>query len=245
MASKHKNEGRTKSRRLKRNAMLLMFVSVVLMICLSLVWSWCKEVCYIPIEVVSLADKLQYADPALVKAAVAKEVKRGFFGIRLNLMRDNLLQVPWVVGVQVQRKWPNTVLLKVQERQPLALWGDKGVIDTTGKLFFPPSLNKSALPGLPEFIGDQTRLLEMVDTYLRVLAKIKPIGLAVQRLIIMPDTGWQAMLDNGVTIILGQNELEERLTRFVLAYGDQKFGLRNDKVHVVDLRYTNGLATSG
>ena len=71
----------------------------------------------------------------------------------------------------------------------------------------------------------RSRLLEsMVDMYLRVLAKIKPIGLAVQRLIIMPDHGWQAMLDNGVTIILGQSELEERLTRFVLAYRGSQAG---------------------
>ena len=88
----------------------------------------------------------------LVKAAVEdRSVKRGFFGIRLNLMRDELLQVPWVIGAQVQRKWPNTVLLHVQERQPLALWGDNGVIDTTGKLFFPPlpeAVKTKMLPGI-------------------------------------------------------------------------------------------------
>ncbi len=53
------------------------------------------------------------------------------------------------------------------------------------------------------------------------------------------------MLDNGVVIMLGQNELEERLTRFVLAYNDHKLSLSNANVHVVDLRYTNGLAISG
>lgn len=222
--------------------LLVISVSVV---CVSLTWNWCKEACFIPIDVVSLAEKIQYADPGHIKSAVEKEVKRGFFGVRLGYMRDNLLQVPWVTEAQVQRKWPNTVLLHVQERQPLALWGDNGVIDTTGKLFFPPGLDKNKLPALPEFKGDQARLLDMVDVYLKVLAKIKPVGLAVNKLVIMPDNGWQAMLDNGVTIILGQNELEERLTRFVLAYGDQKSGLRDANIHVVDLRYTNGLAISG
>lgn len=235
---------KVQTRNVKRNAFIWMLVLGVLLVCLSLIWNWCTRICYKPIEVVSLAEKLQYADPALVKAAVEDEVKRGFFGVRLNFMRDELLQVPWIVGAQVQRKWPNTVLLHVQERQPLALWGDNGVVDTTGKLFFPPTRSSLVLPALPKFSGDKSRLLEMVDTYLRVLAKIKPIGLAVQRLIIMPDSGWQAMLDNDVTIILGQSELEERLTRFVLAYGDPKSGLRNDKVQTVDLRYTNGLTTS-
>ncbi len=217
---------------------------------LSLVWSWWKQAWYRPIEVVSLADKLQYAEPVLVKNAVADEVKLGFFGMHIGVMRDRLLEVPWIVGAQVQRKWPKTVLLKVQERQPLAIWegaATKGVIDTTGKLFYPPQADFAKLSAkqLPEFVGQETRLSAMVEMYLQILAKIKPLGLAVKKLQIMPDNGWQAMLDNEMLLVLGQQEVEERLSRFVLAYKDQKVGLRDGRVHVVDLRYTNGFATNG
>lgn len=224
-----------------------MLISFVLIVCLSLFWSWWKEVWFRPIQVVSLADKLQYADPALVKNAVATEVQRGFFEMQISVMRDKLLNVPWVIGAQVQRKWPDTVILKVQERQPLAIFAGKGIVDTTGKLFFPPLTDEARqkIQELPEFIGSEAALQSMVEMYLLILAKIKPLGLAVKRLTIMSDHGWQAMLDNGVTIMLGQNELEERLTRFVLAYNDHKSGLKNGNVRVIDLRYTNGLAISG
>lgn len=223
-----------------RKALLWMLVALVLVVGVSLTSGWLKKVVFIPIEVVSLKEKLQYADPALVKAAVAAEVQHGFFGMHVSLMRDRLLQVPWVIGAQVQRKWPNEVVLKVYERQPLAVWANKGVIDTEGKLFFPCRLPD--VDNLPEFIGEAVHLSAMVDMYLLILARIKPIGLTVKRLTIMPDHGWQAMLDNGVTVILGQNELEERLTRFVLAFSDKKSGLQNEKFNLFDLRYINGLA---
>lgn len=217
-----------------------MFLAIVLLVIASLGWNWCQKFWFVPIKVVTIADQLHYATPELIKAAVTEELKRGFFGLRIGAMRDNLLQVPWVSEVQVQRKWPQTVLLKISERQPLAIWENKGVIDTEGKLFFPANLNN--IKDVPEFSGDQSYVNAMVDTYLRLLAKIKPVGLSVKRLEIMPDHGWRAMLDNGMYIILGQIELEERLTRFALAYGNAKSWIGNESVQVVDLRYTNGLA---
>lgn len=222
---------------------VLLLLSIVLLVCGSIAWQWCQKAWYIPIEVVSLADKdkLRYADPGLLKAAISDEVKRGFFGLRLKKMRDNLLQVPWVATVQVQRKWPNALKLHITEREPLAIWEDRGVIDTSGKLFYPNTLANVA--GLPEFSGDETYLDAMVATYQLILLHIKPLNLAVKRLKIMPDHGWRAMLDNDVTIVLGQTEMEDRLRRFVLAYQDQKSAIR--KARIIDLRYTNGLAAGG
>ena len=226
--------------RLFLKASIWMFLGIVLLVIVSLSRDWCQKVWFVPIKIVTISNKLHYAAPDLIKSAVKEELKLGFFSLRIGVMRDNLLQVPWVGGVQVQRKWPQTVLLKITERQPLATWENKGIIDTEGKLFFPDSI--SNVQNVPEFIGDKKQVNAMVDTYLLILAKIKPIGLAVKRLEIMPDHGWRAMLDNGVNIILGQIELEERLTRFVLAYGHAGSAICNDRVQSVDLRYTNGLA---
>jgi cell division protein FtsQ len=222
---------------------LLLLSGSLLLVAASFAAKWWQKVWFRPIEVVSLSNKLHYADPALVKAAVAEEVKRGFFAMRVDVIRDRLMDVPWVNGVQVVRKWPNSVMLTVNEREPLGIWEAKGIIDTEGKLFFPPTL--ANVGALPQFNGDQKYLNSMVDTYLLILAKIKPIGLAVKSLTLMPDHGWQAMLDNGINLMLGQSELEERLHRFVIAYGSPKSSIRNSHIEVVDLRYTNGIAVGG
>lgn len=232
--------GRARSLKLKYKILLAFLLAVILLVCLSMVWGWGQKKWFIPIEVVAVTNKLHYVDPALVKKAVADEVKQGFFGVKLPVIRDKLLLVPWIAGVKVQRKWHNAIMLTINECEPLAVWNKKGVIDTTGKLFFPATV--ANLPHLPEFNGAAADVNDMVDKYLLILAKIKPIGLAIKSLTIMPDRGWQAMLDNGVSIILGKIDLEERLTRFVLAYEDNKAGLGASNIQVIDLRYTNGLA---
>ena len=215
-----------------------LFLSVLVVVGLGFSVKALQRAVFIPIEVVSITDKLQYADPTAIKSVMSAHIKEGFFALRVGMIRDELKKISWVTDANVQRCWPNTVKIKIFERQPLAIWHEQGVVDTEGKLFFPPDISK--LGGLPEFVGNEIDVDSMVETYLLMLSALKPIGLAVKRLEIMSDQGWRAMLDNGVTVILGQFELEERLARFVLAY-NVVVGT-DQKIKVVDLRYTNGLA---
>jgi len=222
----------------KVRSALYVVLSLSLVFALYFSVKWLKEVGFIPIEVVTLTNKLQYSDPQLIKATISEDMKRGFFGLEIGVISQKLRSLPWVVNASVQRCWPNKVKIQIVERQPLAIWEAKGVVDTEGRLFFPDSL--ANIEGVPSFSGAEESVNEMVDTYLLMLSKLKPVGLAVRTLELMPDHGWSAMLDNGVTIILGQSELQERLARFVAAR--DIVGPTEDLV--VDLRYTNGLAVS-
>jgi cell division protein FtsQ len=202
---------------------------------------WLQQLTFVPIEVVTLTEKLHYADPQAIKEAVRPYLNAGFFGLEVGKIRNELRGVPWIADANVQREWPGTVRIKIFERQPLATWQGKGIIDTEGKLFFPTTL--ANVNGLPEFVGQQNAVDAMVDTYLLMMATLKPIGLAVKKLELMPDHGWRAMLDNEINIIVGHKEIEERLKRFVWAYNSLQNGSQGEqKIRVVDLRYTNGLS---
>lgn len=217
-------------------------VVALILIFLGLSGQWLQRALFVPIEVVKITDKLQYSEPLMIKKTVLGYMRDGFFGLKVGAIRRDLKQLPWIADANVQRCWPNVVKIKIFERQPLALWQKQGVIDTEGKLFFPPNIAKLAdkLEGLPEFVGTKEDLDAMVDMYLSILSALKPIGLAVKKLEIMLDHGWRAILDNGVVIVLGQTELEERLRRFVLAY--PLLATEPKGLAIVDLRYTNGLS---
>lgn len=220
---------------------LILILSIFLIAGAYFSLKWLKQVGFVPIEVVTLTDKVQYADPQAIKAAVSPYLSAGFFGLEVGKIRSELKTVPWIADASVQRCWPNSVQIKIFERHPIAVWQGKGIVDTEGKLFFPTSL--ANVTDLPEFVGDQNSVDDMLDKYLLLLSTLKPIGLAVNKLELMPDHGWRAMLDNGITLIMGQTELEERLTRFVWAYNSLQNGAEGlQKIKVVDLRYTNGLS---
>lgn len=225
---------------MRRYKWVLIIASILIVFGLS--GRWLQGALFVPIEVVKVTEKLQYSDPAMIKQAVVGYMQDGFLGLNVVAIRRDLKQLPWVADANVQRCWPNMVKIKIFERQPLAVWQKQGVIDTEGKLFFPPNIGKLAdkLAGLPEFVGTKEDLDAMVDMYLLILSALKPIGLAVKKLEIMLDHGWRAILDNGMVIVLGQVELEERLRRFVLAY--PVLAAESKGLAVVDLRYTNGLS---
>lgn len=197
---------------------------------------------FIPIEVVSITNKLQYAEPESIKKIMQAHTKAGFFALSPDKVRNELKNIPWVQDASVVRSWPHTVKLNIVERQPLAIWQERGIVDTEAVLFFPENMAKigSLKASLPEFVGDAAEVNKMVDTYKMILVALKPIGLGIKKLELMSDHGWRAMLDNEVIIILGQTELEERLARLALAY---KSVIGTElKVKIIDLRYTNGLA---
>ena len=74
-----------------------------------------------------------------------------------NKISRNLSANPWVASVQVKRKFPNTILLDIKEREPIALvvgkttWG----IDEQGIL----------LPGLLPEVAAQIPLISMGDNW--------------------------------------------------------------------------------
>jgi cell division protein FtsQ len=222
-----------------RNLAILFSLGIFIVVGCKFSQKWLKQVGFIPIEVVTLTDKLHYVDPLVVKSAVMGHMQEGFFGLKVNKIQQELKNIPWVANANVQRCWPNAVKIKIFEKQPLAIWEGRGIIDTEGKLFFPVTV--ANVDGLPEFSGNEEYVDSMVDMYLLVLSALKPIGLAVQKLDFMPEQGWRVMLNNGITIVLGLNELQERLARFVLAY-EKIVNAGPNCPNIVDLRYTNGLA---
>lgn len=199
-----------------------------------------KQVGFMPIEIVSLTDHLEYVDRNKLKDLIAKEAEQGFLGLRIGHLKEEVQSLPWVKNVSVQRVWPRKLAIGIVEQQPLARWQDEYIVVTDGTL-----INSDYnFEDLPDFYGqDRKQLSKMIDVYMLLLSNLKPIGIAVNRLEIMPDQGWRAMLDNGIDLIIGRNEIEERLARFVVAY-QSKFSIENKDVSIVDLRYTNGLAVA-
>ena len=63
----------------------------------------------------------------------------------LNQARQRVESLPWVSRATVERMLPNTILLSVVERHPLALWQRKGsfdLIDRKGKVILGQSIEK-------------------------------------------------------------------------------------------------------
>jgi len=110
---------------------------------------------------------VSYASRAKVLRVFAIDYGRSIFAIPLDERRRRLLAVDWVEDATVSRVWPNRLLVRITERQPVAfvslpLHGSSGsaarflLVDAQGVLLDPPLRAQFAFPVLTGLSDDQT-----------------------------------------------------------------------------------------
>lgn len=195
-----------------------------------------------PIKRVGVAGELRQTAVQDLKKTVLEHTKRGFFGFYDRFLERDLLRHPWIHSVSVKRIWPDAVEIKLTEHAIFASYLDKELIDTHGTLLLREVVgNDLTKLTLPQFVGPRNKISEMTQKYKRVSEFLERFDLKIQRWVLTEDGSWEANLNNGIIIILGKSEIEQRLHRFELAYPKILRNHLSDLAYV-DLRYKRGLA---
>ncbi|MHA7840843.1 MAG: cell division protein FtsQ/DivIB [Gammaproteobacteria bacterium] len=193
----------------------------------------------LPIQQVKVEGKLPHLDEADLQRRIDPYVKAGFIRLDVKALQHELSQEPWVSGVFIRRLWPDTVVVRIEEHQPLAHWGPDGLLSERGVVFFPSQVT---LPDhLPYFNAPVGMEKKVLKTYNQMKNTLTPLPLTIQRLELSPRGAWILALENHMVIQLGRQDILRRLERFVKAY-DKIIHSHHDDVKTVDLRYPNGIA---
>ncbi len=206
---------------------------------LSLLIVWTRISDRFPLKILEIKNEISRVQPSEITDLLALDMKKGFFGIDVEEVQKRVSELPWVEQAYVKRVWPDRLSVGILEKTPQAFWNTEGVLSTTGKVFFPNTLHGiSSL--LPHFWGPIERVKEIQQQYFVLLEMLGPIGLNIAELFLSEDGECRVVLDNGITVMLGKNALNERLARFVLVY--QNLKTKKDDIAYLDLRYTNGIS---
>jgi cell division protein FtsQ len=81
----------------------------------------------------------------------------------------------------------------------------------------------------------------MAQAYPALAKAIAPLAAAIVEVRVSARGAWQLVLDSGLTLELGREDIVPRIERFVAASRRLPAGALDGKV--ADLRYTNGFAT--
>jgi len=97
--------------------------------------------------------------------------------IDLEATRERLLQFGWIREARVSRRWPDTLVVDVIERQPAAIWQNGGrlsIIDAEGVVLEP--VRVEAMPELPLVIGDAAnRQVPALGALLERAPRLRPL----------------------------------------------------------------------
>jgi len=194
---------------------------------------------FFPISTVQVIDPANRVDQNALQALVSKDINKGFFQVDLKAIKEDVLTLPWVKNAEVVRKWPHNIQIKIQEREPLARWGNDSIIDKQGEVFTPKA---STIPnGLPLFSGSTDSIDEIMSNYAKFNQILQSKNLHVKVVKVTDRMSWVITLDNMMKIELGREEILENLNRFVRVY-DTIFASTHKKAQSVDMRYPNAMA---
>jgi cell division protein FtsQ len=166
-------------------------------------------------------------------------VHRGapIFGVGVTELRARLEQIPWIETAIVERRLPDTIFVRLVERQPLALWQHNGrfsVIDAKGVVV---QDEVGEFANLPIVVGDDAPA--HAEALLLLLATEPDLQKRVSAAVRVGGRRWNLKLDNGIDVRLPEEDAASAWSRLAALERDNKLLSRD--VVAVDMRLPDRL----
>ena len=234
--------------RLMNATATMLYAAFLVFLLAGTVW-WALRHPLFAIAGITVRGDVTHNNAVTLRANVAPQLAGNFFTLNLASAREAFEAVPWVRRAVVQREFPNRLRVRLQEHQPVALWGAEGeprMVNNFGEVF---EVNAGDVESedLPRLDGPKDQAPQVLAAYRALKPLFEPLDLGIDRLSLTARGNWQLALDTGAQIELGRGTPEElvaRTQRFVstLTQVASRYGRRPEALLSADLRHSDGYA---
>ena len=210
-----------------------------------------------PMKHINVKGELVNTHPAQIQRAIAQVVSSS------NILRVDVSKavaaaqaLPWVENATVNRKWPDTLEVRVNERVVHARWNDDRWLDQKGVMLTLPDFNGD--DSLPQLRGAAGSEKEVLARYRMFDKKFQHYGLKVLEIEKSERGSWDVQLqvvksvieqqtdsdsdssaEEVFNVVLGSDDSYNKAERFLQLYSEL-FRDVADQIEVVDMRYPDG-----
>ncbi|WP_096085332.1 cell division protein FtsQ/DivIB [Agaribacterium haliotis] len=193
----------------------------------------------VKINNVVIEGEFRYSSKQALQSDISALLAGDFVNLDLARMRAAMEAKPWYKSVRLARQWPATLKVEIEEELPIARWGERGFINRYGELVYVNELN--ALSSLPVLSGADEHAYDIARNYLLMSQLLNDAGLYISSLHVSANGAREIKFSSGFTLLLGGHMFSERLEKFLYLY-QQQLGAQKERLAIVDLRYSNGVA---
>jgi cell division protein FtsQ len=184
-------------------------------------------------------------DRLAIYGAVLNGSTNAMLATDLDDVRARLAALPWVADASVQRRLPDTLVIEIHERKPVALWQVNRrlhAIDITGKLLTSERLER--WNDLPLLVGPRANA--HVKEALALLAST-PLGSDVDAAVLVGGRRWDLKFKSGETLALPDQPAlaKAALTRFAKLDGQGPERLLGGHFTRFDMRLPGRMIVAG
>lgn len=215
--------------------------AAIVMLAAMVPWGTSKVLGTMDQQIIAVDVKGEFVgdNQGAIERAASEWIGKSYFSTDLSEIKAGLERRPWVASAAVRRVWPGRLVIDIREKKPLAYWTDGRLVSRTGELFAPP--NPEVAGKLPRLSGPDGRVREVIEMAQSMNEKLVSHGLLFAGLALEKRGAWTLELANGIQVVLGRDQVEQRFNRFIAVY-QTRLESRSEEVSRVDARYTNGVA---
>ena len=221
----------------KSIAVLLLVVAPVITVIAA--YQWMQNPQNLTITSVEVKGDLNILDKEQLQPVIEPFTKTNLYLLDEKALETAIENNPWVHSASMTKIWPDRLVVKIFEQQPVAFWGNKEMLAENGEIIKASLEKKQGV--LPLLYSPNDKGRNMATGFLKIRKWMENFPLKMVEFKEDTRGSWQIKLDNGITLKIGREHQEKRLRRFMVGY-DQSLKNVITNVKTVDLRYTNGFA---
>lgn len=185
------------------------------------------------VQTVTLEGRAETA-PKEIGRMLGIQVGDPMLYVDVDEARARVEALPWVKSAEVRRVWPDKIVVRIQERRPVALWqmdGAVAVIDASGKPI--SGEDPARFAELPLVVGKGAET--QVGALLALIATQPNLKSRVKAAVRVGERRWNLRLANGVEVRLPEEGAEAALAELVRLEREENVLARDIKA--IDLRF--------
>ena len=190
-------------------------------------------------------NSLKRADEIKISKIMDHFLGQSIFLIPLNIISKKLNNMKWIKNVNLTTNLKNQISIDITEYKPIGLYVFNKKLfyfSKEGKVI--DQFNKKINENFIIFYGNQS--LKKAVNFLKITKKIKQIDLLrIKEAYYINGRRWNVKLDNGLSLYLSENNIENSLKNYVKLLSKFKeseialiksIDLRNDKKAIITLK---------
>ena len=190
----------------------------------------------LPIKEISIKGEYHHIDKEQIDLIANEYIEGNFFSIDLEHTRKAFKKLAWVREIAIRRKWPDALVVTIEEHKPIARWGRMGLVNSHGEIF-----NAATQEDLPSFIGYERFVKDITSKYMEMNKILSKELMQVGTISLSERLSWEITTNNQVKVILGKDKIFKKLNLFTNNYQKILAELKN-RIEYVDLRYKDGFS---
>lgn len=182
-----------------------------------------------------LVEGRRHTDPDTIKAIANVEKGDPLLSFDPQKARAMIEKISWVRSARVERRYPDTIYIQLEERVPMALWQRQkrlSLIDTEGVVLTDHRLDR--FKDYIILVGDAVP--EKSSEFISLLSAEPMLWDKIEAAKLVSGRRWDLVLKNGVVVKLPEGEIALAFKRLVVLQEEEK--LMDKNLTVIDIRDT-------